>query len=375
MPSDSGDYLCIIQSGTCPPVSTNICKVTVNPTPTASITFGTTNQVCINDPSSVKISGTAGAKVTYTIDNGTPKTAILDATGKVIIPTGNLKANVTYTLTKVETAQSPICSRTYNQSITIIVNPKPEIKLEDAYICIDPITGTTERPYLFDTKFDPVLYSFVWYKANVIQAGETNSTYLATAVGTYKVKVTEKATGCSSSDTAAILSSSKPLTASVAITTDYFSDNATIVVTATPVATTVSSTNTVYEYALDYGPFQDSNVFEGVQNGNHEVTVRDKQICGDAKVQFLIVDYPKFFTPNGDGYNDTWKISSLSNQPNAKIYIFDRFGKLIKQISTQGEWDGSFVGNPAPADDYWFVIQYEENQINKEFKAHFSLKR
>jgi gliding motility-associated-like protein len=128
---------------------------------------------------------------------------------------------------------------------------------------------------------------------------------------------------------------------------------------------------------LDNGPFQDSNIFTGVSSGDHNVYARDKRECNTTPAfSIKITNYPKFFTPNGDGINDYWNIFNLSNQINAKIYIFDRFGKFMKQISTTGEgWDGNFNGSPATADDYWFVIKYEEQQINKEFKAHFTLKR
>ncbi|OYQ40637.1 hypothetical protein CHX27_13220 [Flavobacterium aurantiibacter] len=58
------------------------------------------------------------------------------------------------------------------------------------------------------------------------------------------------------------------------------------------------------------------------------------------------------------------------------MFIFDREGKLMKQIATTGQgWDGTFNGAPVPADDYWFTIQYSEAGVNKEFKAHFALKR
>ncbi|MGK4567658.1 T9SS type B sorting domain-containing protein [Flavobacterium sp. 3HN19-14] len=89
-----------------------------------------------------------------------------------------------------------------------------------------------------------------------------------------------------------------------------------------------------------------------------------------------IVDYPKYFTPNGDGYHDTWNITTLKNQPDTKIFIFDRFGKLLKEISSTGTgWDGTFNGKPMIADDYWFLVKYSEQGITKEFKAHFAIKR
>jgi len=80
---------------------------------------------------------------------------------------------------------------------------------------------------------------------------------------------------------------------------------------------------------------------------------------------------PKFFTPNGDGYNDYWNIKGVNNIFSSKsiIYIFDRYGKLMKQIlpSSQG-WDGTINGEPMPADDYWFTKKSE-----KKFSDFFVL--
>lgn len=90
----------------------------------------------------------------------------------------------------------------------------------------------------------------------------------------------------------------------------------------------------------------------------------------------LVIGYPKYFTPNGDTYNDTWNIFDLKNQLASRIYIFDRYGKLLKDISPKGlGWDGTYIGQPMPADDYWFTVEYSEQGITKKFKSHFSLKR
>jgi gliding motility-associated-like protein len=90
----------------------------------------------------------------------------------------------------------------------------------------------------------------------------------------------------------------------------------------------------------------------------------------------LVINYPKFFTPNDDTFNDAWNIYGLNEQLNSRIFIFDRYGKLLKQINPSGDgWDGTFNGQPLPADDYWFSVDYEENGKSSNFKAHFSLKR
>lgn len=132
-----------------------------------------------------------------------------------------------------------------------------------------------------------------------------------------------------------------------------------------------------YLYQLDDGPFQVSTVFENVSSGNHSITVKDVNGCSEFRNgNVLVIDYPKFFTPNNDGHNDTWNIFSLQDQPSSRILIFDRYGKLLKQIFPDGSgWDGTYIGQPMPATDYWFSVEYTEQAIPKKFNAHFSLKR
>ncbi|MFA9189087.1 T9SS type B sorting domain-containing protein [Flavobacterium sp. FBOR7N2.3] len=133
-----------------------------------------------------------------------------------------------------------------------------------------------------------------------------------------------------------------------------------------------------YLYQLDEGPFQSSPVFENVASGTHSITVVDQGGCSMpiTKNDIVVINYPKFFTPNNDGFNDYWNIKELSSQPSAYIRIFDRYGKFLKQISPNGDgWNGSYNGYFLPADDYWFVVHYIENETVKEFKSHFALKR
>ncbi|SNB05509.1 hypothetical protein JIP1600_1270008 [Flavobacterium psychrophilum] len=86
-----------------------------------------------------------------------------------------------------------------------------------------------------------------------------------------------------------------------------------------------------------------------------------------------VLDYPKFFTPNGDGINDTWIIQNIKIRPSATINIFDRFGKLLKQLdSNSAGWNGTYNGENLPSDDYWFVLTLLNN---KTIKNHFILKR
>lgn len=82
--------------------------------------------------------------------------------------------------------------------------------------------------------------------------------------------------------------------------------------------------------------------------------------------------FPKFFTPNDDGYNDAWSINFDYLAPNSSIKIYDRYGKLLKQLSKNTSWNGTYSGQDLPASDYWFTVTRANGT---EFRGHFSLKR
>ena len=122
-------------------------------------------------------------------------------------------------------------------------------------------------------------------------------------------------------------------------------------------------------------PFQSTPIFENVPGGFHELIIENNDGCGRILKNIAVLDAPKFFTPNSDGYNDYWNLKGI-NSPfykNAIIFIFDRYGKLLKQLSPSSlGWDGNYNKEQLPSDDYWFTIKLEDG---REAKGHFSLKR
>jgi gliding motility-associated-like protein len=112
-----------------------------------------------------------------------------------------------------------------------------------------------------------------------------------------------------------------------------------------------------------------SQVIDGCESPLKEVTVIITRT-------YITIDYPKFFTPNGDGQNETWNIVTPKHGIKCSILIFDRYGKVIEGITAPGRgWDGTFNGHNLPATDYWFLVKYTEYDKEKEFKSHFSLIR
>lgn len=253
--------------------------------------------------------------------------------------------------------------------LTLIINQLPVIQLlPDYYICEDYETGTLLNPATLDTGITTSNYIFEW-TLDGNPFGGNSASITTSQIGTYAVRVTNTTTNCINTSSVKV-SKYAPF---LEINYSNAFENPTFI---TVNVLGVGSGN--YEYQLDSFPFQNSNSFNNVRPGEHLITVRDKDgHCNPTPINAVIINYPKFFTPNGDGHNETWNIPHLaSTNPNTPIQIFDRYGKFIKEISPSSEgWNGTFNGQPLPSSDYWFSINYDEKGISKVFKSHFSLKR
>ena len=287
-------------------------------------------------------------------------------------------------------ASQGICYDTTEMTLEVL--PLPVFNLEDEYVLCSNVNGTElfQFPTL-DTQLNESQYNFEWYVNGILEPGFNNmSSIMATVPGEYSVLVTNVTTGCSNtmaaedSFTATVYASSPPMVTAEVINQSFIESNSIQVV-----AEGVGIAQ--YEFSLNHGPWFHgessgmgfSHIFneeDSILLGENSIIVRDINGCGWTEVKLNIMDYPLYFTPNGDGINDTWNISGMGNQVNAQIYIYDRYGKLIKSISPLGAgWDGTFNGRMMPNSDYWFTVKYNNpDDLNgnlKEFSSHFTLKR
>lgn len=127
-----------------------------------------------------------------------------------------------------------------------------------------------------------------------------------------------------------------------------------------------------YEYSLDGFNYQESNTFTGLSSGIYMVYIRDSNGCGIVKKQVYLLMYPKFFSPNGDGSNDTWSIQFSHYEYGLKTWIFDRYGKFLAELNRGESWDGSYNGQLLPSNDYWFLVTRRNGE---QYRGHFTLKR
>ena len=260
----------------------------------------------------------------------------------------------------------------YSMTKTIKVNPNPEPHLSDGIICLDS-SGKVVQKCVLDTGLPTEGYIYQWFLNDKLLADATESIYEASQKGSYSVTVIDTKTFCSGTAIANVKSSQMPSDV-VTRVSEAFAESSFVNVEV------IGGTGP-FQYQLDNNPFQDSNTFSDLSLGEHNITVKDNSNCTYISKQITIMNYPKFFTPNNDGYNDYWNIPNYKNFFQAQIHVFDRYGKLIKEITPSGlGWDGYYEGNLMPATDYWFTLNYKikENDGGSElkiFKSHFSLKR
>ncbi|SDW18755.1 gliding motility-associated C-terminal domain-containing protein [Lutibacter oricola] len=301
-----------------------------------------------------------GMTVTYTDESG----AALPS------PLPNPFNTSTQTITvQIENPTNTTCIAT--TTIDFIVNPLPDFEVTSPQIiCLNnPVTTLS-----IDSELEAYSYNWQDENGNTIA---TNSAYVDVFTsGLYTVTATNTITNCTRDLEIQVNDSNIASITKNDITIVDDSENNTI---------TIDPTNLGigdYEFSLndpDFG-YQDDPFFDYVEAGIHTIYARDKNACGITPFEVAVLGFPKFFTPNNDGYNDSWKILGATDQfyASSLIYIFDRFGKLIAQFNTLNNsgWNGVYNGSLLTSSDYWFKVQLTDKEGNvRERSGHFSLIR
>ena len=265
----------------------------------------------------------------------------------------------------------------------IKVNRTLETKIEVSYSLfldnydkvIESLTSNLENSIPIDTGLNPLDYDFEWYRgvdvsmADII-IGEIRPFYNPDKPGFYTVLVTDKLTGCKGQATTEVIGSYPPISVQAEVISLPFSENNMISVSV--------EGKGKYEYKIDEGLWQESNLFENLSEGEHVVYVRDILNCDSLSDIEMVIDYPRFFTPNDDGANDFWKIEGVGVPESINVFIYDRYGKLVKNILPKSKgWNGQFDGKPLPSNEYWFTLEYKESNdsVLRQVRGHFSLIR
>jgi len=327
-PQESGTYSVTVTNETgCTAADTIL--VTVRPAPL--INLGPDLQTCAYNE--VSLNAPAGFTI-YEWNTG------------ATIPILNVTESGTYSLTATDEYGCIV-------SDTVEIN---FFEVEVPFLGAD-FVSCDSLPVLLDP--DGFFKSYLW------QNGSEDSILLAVSAGTYSLTVTDF-NGCTSSDNISISHADSP------VISEEFSASGRIVVSA-------AGGTPPYSFSVDGLYWSPVNTFNQLLEDWYYVYVSDSNSCKDTIRVYVDnnIIIPEFFTPNGDGYNDTWEIIGMFRYPNADIMIFDRYGKqLANYKGNQQGWDGIYARQPVPSDTYWYVILLNsESGENVPFKGPVTIIR
>ncbi len=334
-----------------------------------TLNLKTLNSPIINKPNNIIACGNANGFASFNTTNiesqviGSQKNLIvryfdqdnLELPSPLPLSFNNTKAFEQTITVRVE--QGALSSCYQETSFDLIVNKFLEIDLKDSYsLCaLNPSLVLS-----VDSSFD----TWEWvYQDNTVVSNTFSATLVLEGRYTVNVAKTENGILCENTFTFELKLAELPSIQNVRI--QQFSDNNFIELIVTG--------DGDLEYTIDGENYQDSNIFNNLSGGVYTVKVRDKLGCSEDSQKVVLVNYPKHFSPNNDGVNDYWQIQGIKEYPLAKIHIYDRYGKILKQLAANEiGWDGTFSGREMYASDFWFTV-FLDNE--NRFKGHFSLKR
>jgi len=194
-------------------------------------------------------------------------------------------------------------------------------------------------------------YNYAWYNANwpnII----TDSVLTNVTAGNYSLTVTDD-NSCTIFDIATIIDPTEIIdTLVVTIEADYTGS----------IELTVSGGSPPYTFVWSNGA--ETKDILGLGSGMYIVTITDGNLCEiiDSVEIIIPLIIPTLFTPNGDDFNDKWKITNISDYDDIIIEIYNRWGDLMFTYCGSGAgyynspWDGKYNGNPLPMSSFVYII-------------------
>lgn len=314
-------------------IVSDVFEIAILPIPDAPISIGPV-ALCENETGVLRVNVPGGIAVNW-YDAATGGNLLL-ANSTTFTPT----VAGTYYAEGVSGAIN--CTSPSRTAVTFTILPSVEVTDESLVFCDGSDTVLT-------ADLDNV--SYLW------NTGETTKEITVTTQGDYTVTLTNP-DGCSAIKTIVLMPVIVP------VISDIRSEGPSIRV--------VLENEGPYAFALGDGPFQESPIFQNTTGGLYTINIRYGDNCGIISQEYVHVVIPSFFTPNADGANDFFTPEGLELFPSFELFIFNRFGQLLKHSGPNDlNWDGTFNGAEMPADTYWYQLTIDESTRN----GYFALKR
>ena len=258
--------------------------------------------------------------------------------------------------------------------IEFLVNPNTRFVVDDVVIC----DGDSEWIQL-DLENPSESYNFQWVLPDNSIVNTTEPELLVNQIGTYSVSSFNSNGSCEFTQNFDVFASEGPTINLDNITTVEGTSNNSILIDEAALGSANYQFKLVDENGVVIAGYQDQGFFGQLTGGFYTLFVRDELQCEEVSITVPILYILNFFTPNNDGFNDVWQIKGAfaGDYIFSKISIFDRYGKLLKNMTiNQNFWDGTYNGIQMPSSDYWYSIEMQKSDGSVFVRqGHFTLRR
>jgi gliding motility-associated-like protein len=271
---------------------------------------------------------------------------------------------------------------TSNAILFLFIEPYISPKITITAVTAMPVCGGTPIRFTASATDEGTNPKYQW-KVNGIDAGTNSATFISSSLNNGDV-VSCNLTNQSSACLITWFSSSNEITASVtspsvvpvlsispSVTTAYAGTGITFLAKVSNTITAAS-----YQWLLNGTPVgtnSDTYTSSSLKNGdkitciiNNYTTCAIPVTSNEVILNILpppAIKVVNTFTPNGDGYNDTWIIPDLAYYPNCLVSVFNRNGGLVLQSTGYNKpWDGTTGGKVLPPGVYYYVIDTRDGR-------------
>lgn len=257
-----------------------------------------------------------------------------------------------------------------------IVHPKPRADFSYSSECEFQSLNVT---FIDESSSGDGITAYLYDLGGQVNFTTPNFNYLFTQVGTYNVsQIVTSGFGCNDTIMKPIIVSPFPK-AGFAFN---FSSEMNVGTTYNFIDT--SRNASTYVWNLGNGISSNLQYPSAIyfENGHYLVTQKaiNNNGCFDSTSVWIEINnittdistlIPNVISPNGDGYNDTWKLSFIEIMyPNAEVFIFNAWGQLLFESKGYTEpWDATFKGKEVPDGNYFYVINLNNGDGEALYKG------
>ncbi len=121
-----------------------------------------------------------------------------------------------------------------------------------------------------------------------------------------------------------------------------------------------------YIYLWNVTPTQTSKRIENLRYGYYAVEITDAQGCTASDSVYIEpgpccdeIFIPNAFSPNNDGKNDIWRITTAAGIELIQLEVYDRWGNRVwGTLDPLQGWNGLFKGKEMDVETYFYLLRY-----------------